>query len=147
MRFTTLLSGLFSWQPFSGREISAVGDEITFSDAINAHRAWKMRLQESLAGNSPVPVVLDDICRDDRCELGIWLHGAGRRRYGGLHSFDELIARHAYFHELAGHVVKLAQAGQEKLAQRLLDQDLNLASNEITSRLKKFARVFDHKGR
>ena len=93
MRLKTLLAGLFASQPFSPGEISAVGGEITFADAIRKHLAWKTQLQESLAGKTPMAFALDDICRDDRCELGIWLHGAGQRRYGEMKSFDELIAK------------------------------------------------------
>lgn len=145
MRLKNFLVGLVSWRPFTVREIREVGSEITFPDAIKAHLAWKSRLEASLAGDGVMAIVLDDVCRDDRCELGRWLYGAGGQRYGGLHAFDELIAKHAHFHELACQVTKLTRDGRLAHAQHLLTHDFNLASYEIVVRLNKFASVFEQK--
>lgn len=145
MWLRTLFAGLFSSQPFTADEISAVEGEITFADAIGKHLAWKAQLQESLAGKTSLAVAVDDICRDDRCELGIWLHGAGQQRYGEFKSFDELIAKHAQFHRVACEIVRRGAQGRSQEVQRTLEHELTVASFEVVLRLRKFAGIFDRR--
>jgi hypothetical protein len=81
--------------------------------AIAAHLAWKKRLEVFLG--SDCRDVLDplNVCRDDRCELGRWIHGLAAQRYGGVAGYHQLRAAHADFHCAAARIVMLAQARRD----------------------------------
>ncbi len=89
---------------------------LNFESAIAAHMAWKKRLDDLLA--SGARDVLDplQVCRDDQCELGRWLHGPAATKYAGLEGYQRLRAVHADFHQAAARVVTLAQAGEDAAA-------------------------------
>lgn len=89
---------------------------LNFESAIAAHMAWKKRLDDLLS--SEARDVLDplQVCRDDQCELGRWLHGPAATKYAGLEGYKRLRAVHADFHQAAARVVTLAQAGEDAAA-------------------------------
>lgn len=47
----------------------------------------------------------------DRCELGRWIIGEGRR-YSNVPEFSALVASHARFHRAAADIVSRADSGQ-----------------------------------
>ncbi len=91
-------------------------DGLNFETAISAHMAWKKRLDDLL--DADLRDVLDplQVCRDDQCELGRWLHGPGALKHGQREGYQRLRAVHADFHQAAARVVTLAQAGQDAAA-------------------------------
>jgi len=101
--------------PAKAHEEEAAG--LNFRTAIEAHQKWKMRLQAAIEAKSEEQ--LDDpdaVSRDDQCELGQWIHGAGGRLFAGQPQFVDLVKKHAAFHLCAGRVLSLAQSGQQALA-------------------------------
>ncbi|MFO1291563.1 MAG: methyl-accepting chemotaxis protein [Rubrivivax sp.] len=113
-----------------------------FADAIEAHRRWKVRLRQAIAGRERLDAA--DICRDDRCALGQWIHGPGGRCHGTRTLFTDLLARHAEFHRAAGEVARRINAGAYDDAQQLLDSGSEFArlSGEVSTLLATARREF-----
>jgi len=90
---------------------------MNFDDAEISHFRWKISLCEAI--ESRFQLDADTLSRDNCCDLGQWLHGAAKNRYGSLRSFRECVAAHARFHEEAGRTARLindkryAEATQE----------------------------------
>ena len=80
-----------------------------FNAAIAAHSAWKRKLAQYVAkpDKSIDPAQLE---KDDRCELGRWIYGEGRK-HASDPTFKELTKEHADFHRAAADVVRRANAG------------------------------------
>jgi methyl-accepting chemotaxis protein len=88
------------------------------TDAVNAHTDWKVRLRGAISDRSTLD--LDAIASDDRCDLGRWLHGASREKYGALPAHRDCVIAHAGFHRCAAEVAALINAGEYARAERLL---------------------------
>lgn len=142
MRFSGFLSFLFTGKPFSDGELAEVRGEVSFSDAIAAHLAWKRRLVDALAGKAEQCPSADEVGRDNCCALGQWVHGTGWTRYGDLPSFVELRDEHERFHGLAREIVEHARAGRHAEAKRLLDGDFERTSRDIVARIKHLSALF-----
>ncbi|PXW95496.1 methyl-accepting chemotaxis protein [Sphaerotilus hippei] len=110
-------------------------DGFDFDAAIAAHRAWKDKLLEALREQRQLDV--DVICRDDRCALGQWLHGAARQRWGRQPGFSALVEQHRQFHESVGEIGRHINQGDGTRARQLLGQDgrFSRASTEVVSSL------------
>ncbi len=122
-------------------DVAAVG--IDFDAAAEAHRRWKTRLRNALNGGElPEP---ETVCRDDQCELGRWLHGVGRQRWGNRPGFSELLDDHKAFHQAAGDIARLIQSRSTGEAARRLDDpqgEFSKRSRAVISELSraKYAR-------
>ena len=92
--------------------------DFDFDKAIEAHRQWKVRLRKAIAERAQLDAAT--ICRDDRCPLGQWLHGAGGQRWGGQPGFIALLDKHAEFHDVAGSVARQINSGAMAEAEQLL---------------------------
>ena len=98
-----------------------VVDGLNFVTAIAAHRTWKARLSDYIATpTESEKLEYRIVCRDNRCELGRWIHGIGGRDYGHLPIFKQLQISHRQFHVEAGSIVRLVEKGKLKQAQALL---------------------------
>lgn len=93
-------------------ETKPVRRDIDVKTAIDAHIRWRHRLEEFIRGTSQEQLVVETVAADNRCELGQWIHGDGRRQYGQLDLFVDLEAAHALFHQLAGDILATAMGGQ-----------------------------------
>ena len=117
----------------------AVAD-FDFDQAIEAHRNWKVRLRKAIADQGQLDA--DTLCRDDRCPLGRWIHGAGGQRWGSRPTFVELVERHAEFHRVAGAVARQINQGHYGEAERLIGSGSSFAqvSTEVTTLLTRAQR-------
>jgi methyl-accepting chemotaxis protein len=109
------------------------------SAAIAAHQAWSARLKAVLDGTNTETLDPATVCQDNRCTLGIWLHGPGQKACGHLGSFPTLVERHAGFHRLAGQILTDAGAGRRQQAAELLAGDFSLVSREVIGLLSQLA--------
>ena len=82
---------------------------MNFDDAITAHVHWKLALASYLAKHDG-SLKARDLEPDDKCPLGLWIHGEGRR-HAAFPEFKTLEAEHARFHKAAAHVVIVADSG------------------------------------
>jgi len=101
--------------------------DFDFDQAIEAHRAWKVKLRTAIQRKEQLDAAT--ICRDDRCPLGKWLHGAGGRQYGSRPRFVELVDKHRGFHESAGAIAQLINQHRYGEATRLMDSGSAFAEN------------------
>ena len=87
--------------------------------AIGAHSMWKTRLQQNIDGK----LALDpaEVCVDDRCEFGRWLHGLGSGPVASDPSYVRVVELHKAFHQAAGSVVRDAKAGDKAAATASID--------------------------
>ncbi len=93
-------------------------DLVTFDQAIEAHRAWKVRLRQAIADRARLDA--ETLCRDDQCPLGKWIHGPGGARWGSRPGFTALTDKHAEFHREAGAVARRINAADYTQAERLI---------------------------
>lgn len=119
---------------------AAILAELDIDTAIAAHENWKTRLQAQLNQTGTETLDPTVVCRDDRCDLGQWLHGPGRQRLGKYPAFSVLVARHQYFHVQASTVVAQVHSGDRAAAERTLDTGFRHASNQVVLLLKELKR-------
>ncbi|MFN4022866.1 MAG: CZB domain-containing protein [Hydrogenophilus thermoluteolus] len=137
--------GIFDWLEglafFRGRDITGIREEdLDFDKWRNAHRVWRQRLQRVMKGEEPAPdPALVEV--DNRCELGQWIHGPGKRFYGDLPVFQELIAEHAAFHRAAAQILRHWQEGDMRAARRLLNGEYEMRSMRVISDLTELERI------
>lgn len=79
-----------------------------FTNAVDAHVAWIMKLQEAIAGGVKLDVA--EVGKDGLCELGKWIYSLGAV-YQDRAAFRNLKSKHAEFHQCAGEVVRKVNAG------------------------------------
>lgn len=109
--------------------------------AVAAHLQWKRQLQARLADGGGQLSDAGPDCRDDRCDLGRWIHGEGRARLGTFPGFSELMAHHRLFHHVACNVMALEQAGKRADARRMLADQFESYSDRVTQDLRLLQQV------
>jgi methyl-accepting chemotaxis protein len=77
-----------------------------FDQAILAHTGWKNRFRSHLKGKEVLAA--ETVAADDKCELGQWLHGNGKK-YAGQPEFQVAMRKHARFHAVAAEVIQKAK--------------------------------------
>lgn len=82
-----------------------------FDHAIAAHAEWKRKLATYLAAPDH-SLNAEDVSADNRCELGKWLAGEGKK-FAKLAEYGTVVSDHAKFHQAAGEIVRRANAGQK----------------------------------
>ena len=119
-----------------GSHIAKIVNTVDIDMAIASHENWKYRLQAFLDGRSTEKFVAEEICFDDRCDLGKWIHGAGKAKLGNFPGFTALQGHHKMFHYAASNVVALAQAGKTEEANKMLDVQFTQQSAEVVRDLR-----------
>jgi methyl-accepting chemotaxis protein len=109
-RLASDLSGTIHGFRVCDEKTGAGCGEMNFERAVEAHAKWKAKLAAYIA-KPDRSLNAGDTAQDDRCELGQWLHGKGRR-FGNLPEFAQLIEDHAHFHAAAGEVIRGADTGK-----------------------------------
>ncbi|MDE2255211.1 MAG: EAL domain-containing protein [Betaproteobacteria bacterium] len=100
-----------------GRRARAFSREslsLDWKRAIEAHQRWRQDFESSMfeAGK---PLEWQITCRDDKCHLGRWLYR--HRKTCGVEQrplFDRVVAEHARFHTMAGHLLRRVQEGEDR---------------------------------
>ena len=130
-----------------GDEKKAPAVEIThglnFQSVISVHMGWRKRLADVVKGISKEKLSVAQVGASDQCELGRWLNGPVKDEYASSSEFQALVAEHARFHQAAGQILQLAQAGQKKEAEQLLAAgDFPKLSTSLVMRLGNLYRGF-----
>jgi methyl-accepting chemotaxis protein len=121
----------------------ALNSEFDFDKAGQAHVDWKHRLRAFIEGRGEALDVAVVSC-DDRCALGQWIYGPGKR-FDKYREHDSLRTAHAKFHQCAGQVARLAQGDRRDEARRLLETDFEEESKQTIRQLYAM-RAFAEKG-
>lgn len=77
-----------------------------FDKVISAHTSWKNRFKKYLNGEEQLEP--QTVAKDDVCELGRWLYGAGQA-FAQHPEFADLKTKHAQFHAQAAQVIRASQ--------------------------------------
>jgi hypothetical protein len=126
---------------FRGRDTAGMAEEdLDFLKWIKAHRDWRARLIAYISGTSEEELDEHEICRDDRCALGHWIHGNGTRYYGDVEVFQQLKAHHADFHTSAGMVVAMYKQAGMQAARKALNQEFDLSSMRVVRSIEALER-------
>jgi len=114
---------------------SEVQSGLDFDGIIQAHMNWKHKLRNFLAGEGEAldPEV---VSRDDKCALGCWIHGEGKR-YSQDPAYGSLRTSHADFHRCAGEVIRAKLGGDEVGAKRLLLNEFAVLSDDTIQEIRK----------
>jgi len=88
------------------------------NNAVQKHAEWKVKLRSAIAKHEQMDVVT--LARDDRCELGHWLHGEARTRFGQLGAHSDCVHKHQAFHDEVAKVATAVNAGRFAQAQDML---------------------------
>lgn len=123
--------------------VSAVRDGLDIETVMAAHENWKYRLLAYLDGVSKEQFSAEDICFDDRCDLGKWIHSSGQARLGKFPGFTALLGHHKMFHYSASNVVALSKAGKEADARHILEGQFESFSKAVVGDLKALHDVVD----
>lgn len=78
------------------------------NEAIEKHAAWKIKFRSAIANKETMDAA--SIGSDHACELGRWLHGDGKARFGALATHANCVNRHAAFHAEAGRIAQAINA-------------------------------------
>ncbi len=106
----------------------------SYSDMINAHLSWKLKLKQALAnGGGGLDAAM--LGRDDACRLGHWLDGEGRR-CAQLPAYRELKQKHARFHRSVGEIVRDMQAGRDAQAHARLEGEFTELTHETVGAMR-----------
>lgn len=87
--------------------------------AVEIHMDWKGKLGSAIAERESLDA--SAIARDDCCELGRWLHGAGSDKYASFTSYATCVENHAVFHIEAGKVAQTINAKKYSEAEAMLN--------------------------
>ncbi|GEM81978.1 CZB domain-containing protein [Meiothermus hypogaeus] len=114
-------------QHFLGLDVQAV---------INAHLAWRKRLEDCILGRSNEELDIGVIMQDNQCLLGQWLYGQAARSTLALHpEFATLREAHRSFHLYAARVVQTLRMRGVEAAQAMLEADFDRLSKDIVFNL------------
>ncbi len=111
-----------------------------FQQAIRDHEEWKTAFERAIRNGGPAPAV-DAIRGDGACSLGAWLSGNGKDDVLNPTALAMLRDVHLEFHQAAGEVLVLAQAGRSREAAHALAEDGKYAqwSGTLLAALKRYA--------
>ncbi len=87
-------------------------------NAIGKHAEWKVKLRAAITKKETMDAAT--IAKDNACELGQWLHGEAKTKYGQTASHAECLAKHAAFHAEAGKVASAINAKRYDDAEAML---------------------------
>lgn len=122
-------------EPFKRRH-SAIESEVfhtrdkeptmNLDDAVAAHAQWKIKFRMAITKKETLDAAA--IGKDNCCELGKWLHGAGRITCGAKPEFTALIEKHKNFHQEAGKLASAINAKDFDGADKMLGEATTFAS-------------------
>ncbi len=99
--------------------------------ALDAHEQWKERLQKALDGAGECRMLdVATVGQDCNCELGQWLYGPGKKKFGRMAEYEQARVAHAGFHLAAAEVIIEHHSGNEQKARELLTGRFRTASNK-----------------
>lgn len=87
-------------------------------NAVETHAQWKTKLRSAISKHEQLDI--SSLSRDDCCELGQWLHGEGKQKYGKLAAHGDCVHKHVLFHHEVTKIAKTVNAKNYSLAENML---------------------------
>lgn len=117
-----------------------------FSQAIEAHHAWKQRVLDTLSGDGCELLDAAEARRSDRCILGQWINGQARQQYHHLPEYAAVVRAHTKFHLAASAALVASHAENHEEVGRILD-DVQCLSDQCQLELRRlFAKAVEMYG-
>jgi methyl-accepting chemotaxis protein len=91
---------------------------MNFDEAREKHAQWRVKFRNAITKKETLDPAV--IARDDRCDLGKWLHGEARAKFSTLPAYAECMKHHAHFHVEASKVAERINAAKYDEAQAML---------------------------
>jgi aerotaxis receptor len=119
-----------------GKEGQPAGGELDYQGALQSHQQYIVNLRNAILRKLTLEV--DRYRRDDCCDVGEWLVGAGKQRYGHVPAFNELIKHHRTMHQELGRAAEAVNQKRMTEAQAMLEsgQSVHHASRAMMAGLK-----------
>ena len=115
---------------------------MNLTEAYELHIEWKKRFHNAITNREHIDA--DVIASDSCCDLGKWLFGEAKDKFGGKNAYSECIQKHAAFHVEAGVIAKLINEGRYTEAENLLDADAySLTSQAVGYAIFKLGEEID----
>ena len=121
----------------TSRDLAAALRGFTFGDAsldfaaaISAHRAWKSRIDDFLAGKEQIHP--EDVSSHRDCELGRWLYGSGMATYSHLEEMQSLESDHKELHVQIKTVVQAHHTLNTDAVAAAYDELVRLSGNVVS---------------
>lgn len=89
--------------------------------AVQKHGEWKVKFRSAITRHETMDAGM--IAKDNCCELGQWLHGEAKTRWGSLPAYRSCVAKHAEFHSASGKVAQAINAKKYAEAEAMLGPD------------------------
>ena len=105
--------------------------DIDLDAAVEKHAEWKIKLRRAISNQEQLDT--PSISKDNCCQLGQWLYGDGKSKFGHDREFHSLTDLHRAFHVEAGKVAELINAGRYSEAEQALlnDKSYSNASDAV----------------
>jgi len=87
--------------------------------AIAKHAEWKLKFRSAISKQETMDVTT--IAKDNCCDLGKWLHGEAKVKFGKLNSYTQCVSKHAEFHTQASKVAQAINAKKYSEAEAMIN--------------------------
>lgn len=114
---------------------------LNLKQALEAHQAWRAKLQKVLDGESNEKFDMEYVSADNQCFLGKWIYNEAKTLYSKLPEYEFVRKAHAEFHVCAGEVLSQHQAGNLEEADLILKTKFRTSTNKNQMLLINFFRV------
>lgn len=106
--------------------------------SIEKHAEWKTRFRAAMTQHLEMDPSI--IAKVNYCELGKWLQGVAKVRFGHLRSYSDCVASHEKFHREAAKVAEAINAKNYVEAASMLQEGSHFsdACNEVSITIMKF---------
>jgi methyl-accepting chemotaxis protein len=112
---------------------------MNFEEAVKKHAEWRLKFRIAISKKEQMDAAT--IGQDNCCQLGQWLYGEGKTRWGSNPAFQKVLDTHKAFHVQAGQIAGLINAGKYTEAEAALGNDAyTRASNEVGVALLAFKK-------
>ena len=108
--------------PITTLPTESSSQDLNFQGAIEVHMRWKARFKAIVDGSSDEKIEVEVVRADDRCALGLWLYGEGKRKYDMRSEYLDVLMWHAEFHRQASGILETLQAGDRDRAMADLER-------------------------
>lgn len=88
------------------------------NNAVQKHAEWKIKLRSAISKHEQMDVTT--LSRDDCCELGQWLHGDAKARFGKHGAHADCVHKHQSFHHEVAKIATTVNAGRQAQAEDML---------------------------
>ncbi len=113
---------------------------MNLDESIQKHAEWKLKFRAAISRKEQMDA--DTIGKDNCCQLGGWLYGEGKLKYGAKPEFGAIVQKHKTFHTEAGKIARLINSQQYELAEKEMGigTAYSQASNAVGAAIIAFKR-------